>query len=75
MAEAAAQHRAIDALQRGPMAPGFASFEASEANIGSDGQLDPWRTRRRGSFELVLAAPHSPPSKDRGSDQPAACRD
>jgi putative hydrolase len=57
MAEAAAQHRAIDALNAA-YGSGFRLIRGIEANIGSDGQLD-LSADEALQFELVLAAPHS----------------
>lgn len=57
MAEAAAQHRAIDALNAA-YGSRFRLIRGIEANIGSDGQLD-LSADEALQFELVLAAPHS----------------
>ena len=57
MAEAAAQHRAIDALNA-VYGSRFRLIRGIEANIGSDGQLD-LSADEALQFELVLAAPHS----------------
>jgi histidinol phosphatase-like PHP family hydrolase len=57
MADAAAQHEAIDAIN-GVMGRLFRMIKGIEANIGPEGDLDlsPDEAAR---FELVLAAPHS----------------
>ena len=57
MAEASAQHRAIDALNAAHGGR-FRLIHGVEANIGVDGQLD-LSAEEAAQFELVLAAPHS----------------
>ena len=57
MAEAAAQHEAIDRLNERYKGR-FRLIKGIEANIGADGRLD-LTPDEAASFELVLAAPHS----------------
>ena len=57
MAEAAEQHRAINALNA-EYGSAFRLIRGIEANIGVDGQLD-LSADDAAQFELVLAAPHS----------------
>jgi histidinol phosphatase-like PHP family hydrolase len=57
MAEAAAQHEAIDRVNE-RYEGRFRMIKGIEANIGADGRLD-LSTDEAACFELVLAAPHS----------------
>ena len=57
MADATAQHQAIDALNA-TLGSRFRLIRGVEANIGADGQLD-LTSEEAAQFELVLAAPHS----------------
>jgi histidinol phosphatase-like PHP family hydrolase len=57
MAEAAAQHEAIDRLNE-RYDGRFTLIKGIEANIGADGRLD-LSEEEAACFELVLAAPHS----------------
>ena len=57
MADARAQHEAIDRINAAAATP-FRLIKGVEANIGPDGQLD-LDAAERASFELVLAAPHA----------------
>jgi histidinol phosphatase-like PHP family hydrolase len=57
MEEAAEQRRALDALNAAA-GGGFRFLHGIEANIGPDGALD-LTPDEAGTFELVLAAPHS----------------
>ena len=56
MADAARQHREIDAINA--QHPDFRILKGLEANIGSDGRLD-FSDEDLAEFELVLAAPHA----------------
>ena len=67
MAEASAQHDAIDRLNERHEGR-FRLIKGIEANIGADGQLD-LSAEEAACFELVLAAPHS--KLRRGEDQTA----
>jgi histidinol phosphatase-like PHP family hydrolase len=67
MAEASAQHDAIDRLNE-RYEGRFRLIKGIEANIGADGQLD-LSPEEAACFELVLAAPHS--KLRRGEDQTA----
>ena len=67
MAEASAQHEAIDRLNE-RYEGRFRLIKGIEANIGADGQLD-LSAEETACFELVLAAPHS--KLRRGEDQTA----
>ena len=68
MAEAAAQHQAIERLNADYDGPVLPHSSGIEANIGADGALDLSPDEAAG-FELVLAAPHS--KLRRGEDQTA----